>query len=71
MRMLSSKGGGHRACANENARPHKEWIVGSLIDWRGKQVLVNMLGSEGVDCEIPYRLESNEAIPYKGVETFP
>ena len=33
-------------------------------------VSARTLGSQGVDCEIPHRLEWG-MIPYKGVETFP
>ena len=32
-------------------------IMRSQIDWRGERVPTRMLGPEGVDCKIPYRLE--------------
>ena len=37
--------------------PEGGWIERSHIDWKEEQVSSRMLGSEGVDCKIPHRLD--------------
>ena len=47
MRTLSPEGGWTQRCANKDARPQREWIERSHIDWREEQVPASSLGPKG------------------------
>ena len=57
MKTTSPEEGGHKAVCQQGHWALKGADWGSHIDWKRERVPVRTLGSEGVDCEIPRRLE--------------